>query len=254
MEESRQMKDKDLKEVQALIDIGKKRGYVTYEEVHNALPMHLISSDDIDDVMIMFSEKDINVVKQAHKQADIEARGATQPPEEKKLAELALTGRSNDPVRMYLRKMGSVHLLSKDGEIDIAQRIEEGESLVRRITMTSPLSMAIVEQMVKDEEERLNKLLKAGKRPRKNRSALGQTIDETYEALKELHSRRRQLFRDSRNEDGEETCDISSALQELDQQILSLMDSLELDRKYIQEIAQKNPPCLVPRPPMRAGD
>ena len=53
------MKDKDLKEVQALIDMGKKRGFVTTDEVSNSLPMHLISSDNFDDVMIMFSEQDI---------------------------------------------------------------------------------------------------------------------------------------------------------------------------------------------------
>ena len=64
------MKDnKELKEVQALIDMGKKRGYVTTEEVQSHLPMHLISSDNFDDVMIMFSEMDIEVVNQARRQA-----------------------------------------------------------------------------------------------------------------------------------------------------------------------------------------
>ena len=56
------MKDKDLKEIQALIHVGKQRGYVTYEEMNTLLPTHLISADEMDNVMIMFSELDIEVV------------------------------------------------------------------------------------------------------------------------------------------------------------------------------------------------
>ncbi|HNC99994.1 MAG TPA: RNA polymerase sigma factor region1.1 domain-containing protein, partial [Myxococcota bacterium] len=186
MEGSRLQKDKEIKEVQALIDIGKKRGYVTYEEVNSTLPMHLISSDDLDDVMIMFSENDIEVVNQAKKAADQEARGP-QPEEPKKLADLAMTARSNDPVRMYLRRMGSVHLLSREGEIEIAQRIEQGEALVRRITLTSPLVLGVVDALVAEEEDRVNRALKAGKKPRRIRSKTGKTLDLIRAELISMH-------------------------------------------------------------------
>ncbi len=239
MEGSRLQKDKEIKEVQALIDIGKKRGYVTYEEVNSTLPMHLISSDDLDDVMIMFSENDIEVVNQAKKAADQEARGP-QPDEPKKLADLAMTARSNDPVRMYLRRMGSVHLLSREGEIEIAQRIEQGEALVRRITLTSPLVLSVVDTLVAEEEDRVNRALKAGKKPRRIRSKTGKTLDLIRAELISLHQTRRECFRATRDEDGEETGEVAmERLRLSDDAILELVETVELDKKYIGEIAKK---------------
>ncbi|HND29985.1 MAG TPA: RNA polymerase sigma factor region1.1 domain-containing protein, partial [Myxococcota bacterium] len=239
MEGSRLQKDKEIKEVQALIDIGKKRGYVTYEEVNSTLPMHLISSDDLDDVMIMFSENDIEVVNQAKKAADQEARGP-QPEEPKKLADLAMTARSNDPVRMYLRRMGSVHLLSREGEIEIAQRIEQGEALVRRITLTSPLVLGVVDALVAEEEDRVNRALKAGKKPRRIRSKTGKTLDLIRAELISMHQTRRECFRATRDEDGEETGEAAmDRLRLADDAILELVETIELDKKYIGEIAKK---------------
>src|SRR5690349_12724008 len=71
-------------EVQHLIDMGKQRGYVTYEEMNNFLPTHLVSSERLDDVMIMFSDMDIEIVNEARKRAEAERRGAPKPGEEAK--------------------------------------------------------------------------------------------------------------------------------------------------------------------------
>ncbi len=232
------LKDKELKEVQSLIDVGKQRGYVTQEEVASSLPTHLISHDNIDDIMIMFSEMDIEVVHQAKKRAEAERRGAQ--PEEKKISETTPSGRSNDPVRMYLRKMGSVSLLSREGEIEIAKRIEEGESAVKRLTLTSPLGLSIVEAMVADEDERIAKAVRAGKKLRRAKTKNGKTLDVLVAELSDLQAKKRSLTKDlgrARTEDRAKVID--AALCEIDETILGGMDTIELERKHIADIAVK---------------
>ena len=232
------LKDKELKEVQQLIDMGKQRGYVTQEEVASSLPTHLISNDNLDDIMIMFSEMDIEVVHQAKKRAEAERRGPQ--PEEKKVSETTPTGRSNDPVRMYLRKMGSVSLLSREGEIEIAKRIEEGESAVKRLTLTSPLGLGIVEAMLADEDERIAKAVRAGKKMRRAKTKNGKTLDVLVVELSDLQAKKRSLTKDlgrARTEDRAKVID--AALCELDEAILTGMDSIELERKHIADIALK---------------
>ena len=105
--------------------------------MNNVLPTHLVSSDQLDDVMIMFNKMDIEVVNQV-KAARKKGNMPEDAPPEKKNA----SGRSSDPVRVYLRKMGTVPLLSSEGEIEIAKRIEEGENIVDGAVLTSPLRFA----------------------------------------------------------------------------------------------------------------
>ena len=113
------LKNKDLHEIQALIHMGKQRGYVTYEEMNNFLPTHLIGTNQLEDMMIMFSNLDIEVVNSLKKRHAAAKRGYDSK------ADQTPAGRSTDPVRMYLRKMGRVSLLSRQGEIEIAKRKEE---------------------------------------------------------------------------------------------------------------------------------
>ena len=232
------LKDKDLKEVQALIDMGKKRGFVTYEEMSSFLPMHLISSDNFDDVMIMFSELDIEVVNQARKRADAERRGV-QPEEAKKLNETTGTGRSNDPVRLYLRKMGTVSLLSREGEIEIAKRIEEGEILVKRLTLGSPAALLLVQSMVAEEDERLAQAAQAGRKPRRQKTKQGKTWDQLAAELDAHHARRRDLWKAlqrSREEpDEEKRAEYDSVIDEC----AALVATLDLERRQILDIAKR---------------
>ena len=121
---------------------GREKGFLTYDEVNDALPSDIVSSDQIDDVMSMFGEHDIEVVDDATKMKlpdkppEPEAKAAAE--EEKEEEEDAGYGKSNDPVRMYLRKMGSVSLLTREGEVEIAKRIEEGEKSVLTSVLASP--------------------------------------------------------------------------------------------------------------------
>ena len=142
-------KEEEMEKVKALIHMGKKKGFLTYDEVNNLLPPDIVSSDQIDDLMMMFGEMDIEVVDAAHKvkvskqREDVEA---LHPEEELDLEGEGL-GKSIDPVYMYLREMGSVSLLTREGEVEIAKRIEEGEKEVIKSVLDSPLTIKEIIQL-----------------------------------------------------------------------------------------------------------
>jgi RNA polymerase primary sigma factor len=116
-----------------LIEVGKNKGYITYEELNDDLPDDAISSEYIDDLMMMFEELDIMVIDEASK-AEIEKskklkKKQEKPPErETYRTEVSETAtRVSDPVKMYLKEMGCISLLTREGEVEIAKRIEAGE-------------------------------------------------------------------------------------------------------------------------------
>src|SRR6266478_5830576 len=115
-------------EVRQLINIGKEKGYLLYDEVNELLPAEITSSDELDDLFNTFGSAGIEVVDSEktylqEKQFDRTSEGSEE-------LELDLTpgalDKTNDPVRMYLREMGTVPLLTRDGEVEIARRIERG--------------------------------------------------------------------------------------------------------------------------------
>jgi RNA polymerase primary sigma factor len=142
-------KQEEMEKVKALIHMGKKKGFLTYDEVNNLLPPDIVSSDQIDDLMMMFGEMDIEVVDAAHKvkvSKQREVVEALHPEEEIELDAEGL-GKSIDPVYMYLREMGSVSLLTREGEVEIAKRIEEGEKEVINAVLDSPLTIKEIIQL-----------------------------------------------------------------------------------------------------------
>jgi RNA polymerase primary sigma factor len=143
-------------EVKALMERGREKGFLTYDEVNDALPSD-IASDQIDDVMSMFGEHDIEVVDDASKmklpEKPPEPESKDEKEEKEEEEEDPGYGKSNDPVRMYLRKMGSVSLLTREGEVEIAKRIEEGEKEI----LAAVLSSSIAIREILDLGERLRK-------------------------------------------------------------------------------------------------
>src|SRR4029453_14930200 len=132
-------------ELKKLVQKGKERGYVTYDELNAALPPDEVSSEQIEDTMAMLSEAGVNVVEAEEE----EEAPAAPPPEPAKPAVVAAEatgedeelGRTDDPVRMYLREMGSVELLSREGEIEIAKRIEAGQDKMIGGICESPMTI-----------------------------------------------------------------------------------------------------------------
>jgi len=123
----------DMLNLKRLIDIGKDKGYITYEELNDDLPDEIISSEHIDDVMMMFEELDIMVIDESARK-EIERSKKIKKKKEKSQDKETFKSeivdgatRVSDPVKMYLKEMGCISLLTREGEVDIAKRIEEGE-------------------------------------------------------------------------------------------------------------------------------
>ncbi|MCK4945043.1 MAG: RNA polymerase sigma factor RpoD [Alphaproteobacteria bacterium] len=135
------------KVVKKIVAKGKERGYVTYDEMNKLLPAGEFTSEQIDETMVMLSDIGINVVED-ESDADEETPSAPAATEGGKTAagNLATTdlGRTDDPVRMYLREMGSVELLSREGEIAIAKRIEAGRGMMIGGICESPLTIQAI--------------------------------------------------------------------------------------------------------------
>jgi RNA polymerase primary sigma factor len=157
-----------LGEVKKLISMGKEKGFLTYDELNSTLPAEVVSSEQFGSIMMMFGEMDIEIVdapegeriKKARdteeaseeaEEADVEAgagAGEENEKEEKEEKEIDLTpgalSRTDDPVRLYLKEMGSVALLSREGEIEIAKRIEEGKKDIASVIYGMPMTIEFV--------------------------------------------------------------------------------------------------------------
>src|ERR1700737_537180 len=130
--------------IKKMLARGKERGYLTYDELNAALPQDQVSSEQIEDTMTMLSELGVNVIESEESdepttvegdEADSEVRGNLDDDD---------IGRTDDPVRMYLREMGSVELLSREGEIAIAKRIEAGRETMIAGLCESPLTFQAI--------------------------------------------------------------------------------------------------------------
>ena len=130
--------------VRKMIAKAKTRGYVTYDELNKVLPSDKTSSEQIEDTMAMLNEMGINVIESEEAEEGEEGGAVVAAEGSKALATTTKSGeqydRTDDPVRMYLRDMGSVELLSREGEIAIAKRIEAGRELMIGALCESPLT------------------------------------------------------------------------------------------------------------------
>ncbi|MFC1828021.1 RNA polymerase sigma factor RpoD [Thermodesulfobacteriota bacterium] len=128
------LKDKRTKEkaLKRLVSQGKKQGYLTYDEINKALPEDMLSADQFDETFIMFDDHNIEVVdKNGARVADISIKAKVKEVKKRAISVTDL-GTVTDPVKMYLREMGLVTLLSREGEVEIAKKIEAGEQDVLR--------------------------------------------------------------------------------------------------------------------------
>ena len=137
-------------QVKKMIAEAREKGYITYDQLNQVLPPDQVSSEQIEDVMSMLSEMGINIIEDEEAEEE-ENKGSTELTTTESNREVALAGaatekldRTDDPVRMYLREMGSVELLSREGEIAIAKRIEAGRNTMIAGLCESPLTFQAI--------------------------------------------------------------------------------------------------------------
>src|SRR6187401_1292745 len=138
-------------EIRQLISMGKEKGYLLYEEVNELLPADITSSEELDDLFSTFGNAGIEVVDSEQKYREDKLLGerpdggGTGDEPELDLTPGALD-KTNDPVRMYLREMGTVPLLTREGEVEIAKRIERGKKIVMKVICRTPMAAQEVQR------------------------------------------------------------------------------------------------------------
>ena len=182
-------------QVRQLINMGKERGYLLYDEVNDLLPAEVHSSEEIDDLLSTFERygidiyEDVSTAKAARAAAEAAEVVEAEPKEDATGEELELDltpgalDKTNDPVRMYLREMGTVPLLTREGEVAIAKRIERGQLLVLKTISRSPIV--------------LKELLAVGEELRKGTRSIKEIVQFDDEELTEekIENKTRQTLR-----------------------------------------------------------
>jgi RNA polymerase primary sigma factor len=155
-------------QLKLLVQRGKEQGYLTYAEVNDHLPEDIVDSDQIEDIIQMINDMGIQVMEEAPDADDLMLAENTADEDAAEAAAQVLSsveseiGRTTDPVRMYMREMGTVELLTREGEIDIAKRIEDGINQVQCSVAEYPEAITyLLEQYdrVEAEEARLSDLI-----------------------------------------------------------------------------------------------
>ena len=238
-------------EVKELIDLGKEKGFLTFDDVNDILPQD-IATEQIDDVMGMFGDMDIEIIDSSQKvkipklKMDMEEDEESEGEAEEVEFEPGSIGRTSDPVRMYLREMGSVSLLTREGEVEIAKRIEDGERDVASVILNTPItvkevmqlgeklrnfqlnaseiSKEIEEEVLEEDEEDVPKL------------RVLEVIDSIAAGFQEIVSLTEELEKTSTAPKKKE---LEKRLMQLKEQQAGLLTSLRLKDRHINKIAER---------------
>ncbi len=229
--------------MEGLISLGNEKEFADYDEANELPTNEIVSSDQIDDVLMMFDEIDFGMEEDL---ADLKIEAGKMGDREEEEDELSLegTGRSTDPVRMYLREMGSMSLLTREGEVEIAKRIEMGKREVLSVVMSCP--MAIKEIL------NLGPAIKAGKIP--IREVTNEIDDEETSAEEEQVQKKRVLelierirrhqgamWRSKKGGGSKRTVKAKKSMEE----IIECFRAINLRDIQIQRIVQKMKQLLV---------
>ncbi|MEI6306072.1 MAG: sigma-70 family RNA polymerase sigma factor, partial [Deltaproteobacteria bacterium] len=245
------MAKKNMDQVKHLIDMGKEKGFLTFDEVNDILPPD-IATDQIDDVMGMFGDMDIEIVDSAQKvkipkmKIDMEEEEEIEGEAEEVEFEPGSIGRTSDPVRMYLREMGSVSLLTREGEVEISKRIEDGERDVAGVILNTPItvkevqllgeqlrkfqisaseiSKEVEEEELEDDEEDLQKI------------RILEVIDAITAQVKSLNDLNVQLDKSKSNAKKKE---LETKLEKTRDALANNLKSLRLKDRHINKVAER---------------
>ena len=270
------MENRNLAEVRQLISAGKKKGFLTFDEVNEMLPPDLTDSEQIDDIMMLFDEMDIEIIdskpinkKEEETEEPLEEPDGKDKIEDDKLLFLSeLYGKTDDPVRMYLREMGDVSLLTREGEVEIAKKIERAETQIINAVITTPLAIREVvsigdrikkgrlkignvvsvndfdelySEKAKKEQKRVLDLIDKIKGKEKDYSKLLKELNKLDSESKE-HKRVREKLLTTHNELVELIRDIQFSQRQIDKiasKLEALLERVEKAEQEIRELEEK---------------
>jgi RNA polymerase primary sigma factor len=232
--------------IQELLTKGKKQGYLTYDEINELLPEDMLSPDQIDETLMLFDDNGIDVVDEKHNKKLVRVKAL---PESKVISEEidgGDYGSVTDPVKMYLREMGMVTLLSREGEVEIAKRIETGEQEVLRALLDAAIGVeAIIElgEKIENGTLRPKHVLRDIDEGDTYSDEVVQTEKflETMRQIKALYEKNRSLRETAflGNGDFEKQRRAKRDLQRLISEIFELLKDWRLESSIIDEIEAK---------------
>jgi len=240
------------KGLEKLVESGKNKGFLTYDEVNDALPPDA-APDQIDDVVGALGDEDIEIVDGATQVKIAPKRIADEEAGDKKITiagsereeeDYDYYSKSNDPVRMYLRKMGSVSLLTREGEVEIAKRIESGEQRVNAAILDSPIAV----REIIDLGEKLRKHKIRVKDLIKDAEADDQEFDEEeadrriirlIDKVKRLDKKKQDITEERKTAKDTRKKQIDQELQETTAEMVTTLEEMRLNKKTIDKIVQK---------------
>ncbi len=252
-------KKSNMEDLRRLISLGKEKGYLTYDEVNSVLPDDLVSSDKIDDMMMIFDEMDIEIVDSSQKvkvlKEKIDKDGEAIDEEEDTLPlEEDAGGRVTDPVKMYLREMGMVCLLTREGEVEIAKRIEQGEQEVIDAIIATPIGVREIldlREKIAQDKLRVRDVLKNLDEDFEEYSTAEE--DNEKEKLLEQLEEVQQLYEDnlqteelilSTTPEGKDLEAAERYLCDNKERIAELLKNLHLEKRQVDRIVSKLRSCV----------
>jgi RNA polymerase primary sigma factor len=257
-------------EVRQLISIGKEKGYLLYDEVNEMLPSEITSSDELDDLFNTFGSAGIEVIDSDQKYLRDDVKPIDRTAEGAEEMELDLTpgalDKTNDPVRMYLREMGTVPLLTREGEVEIARRIERGKlAVIKSISRTPLIAKRIIQlgdqldtgertirelvifndeeitdERIEHRRKQVQKQIDAVRKARANYEKLDQKLQETPRGTT---TREKRKFRKSKIQAMRALIDVSQRIREIEfteavkrRLIEDMKDAVESVRREQREV------------------
>jgi len=238
----------NIAEVKKLIEIGKANNEVTYDEINETLPDKLLNSEKIDDIFILLNQMGIEVVEESTKKASPEvATKKKAAPARKSSSAAEDTSHVDDPIRLYLKEIGRVSLLSGEQEVDLAKRIEEGEILIEKAVITSTL---LTNELIKNHSKVTSGKIKLTEILRINRLYYFSSIDLTDLDRKYNEKMKIIIEEDSKiikfqnkikryEEDSVESEKIKEDISKCKEKIRQAIEELEISEDEISKLSHK---------------
>jgi len=244
---------------QQLINMGKAKGFLTYDEINDQMPEEIVSADQIDDWLSTLGDEGIEIVGNAKVPAaraqkstetaqkeDVEIEDDDKKDDSEEEEDLDGYSKTNDPVRMYLRKMGTVSLLTREGEVEIAKRIEEGERRVLQVVLNSSIA---VEEIL-DLGERLKKQKIRIKEVVRDVDEDDEQFDEEWhtDRVVKIIDKVRRIHKDNeklreglgaKRVSESKKKKLNAKIEDNKQEMFELLSELRLNKKQIERIVDK---------------